>query len=773
MNVTMRTLLRVLPILINLLPWTAALAFEPFIVEEIRVEGNERIATGTVFTYLPIERGDRVDRRRIAEAIRALYATGFFDDVRMSRENGILVVTVRERPAIAKITLVGNKDIKSEDLLKGLKEIGLAEGETFDRLALDRVTQELTRQYNNRGKYNVVVKPQVKVLDRNRVEITIDIKEGKAARIKHINIVGNRVFSDEELRRVFELNTTNWLSWYRRDDQYSREKLSGDLEKLASYYFDRGYVDFNVESTQVTISPDRREMYIVINVREGDLYRFGEIRLTGNLILPEEDLRQLVIPKPGEIFSRKETESTAEAIEIVLANIGYAFAEVTPIPEVDREQRKVDVTFLVQPGKRVYVRRIVFRGNQRTDSEVLRRELRQYEGAWYSQAAVDRSKTRLLLTGFFSKVDIETVRVPGTEDQVDLEVIVEERQSGQFQIAAGYSQFAGVILSFSISQNNFLGSGKRVALTAQTNRYVKRLDAIYVDPYFTEDGVSLGHRINYRQLDESQRNLAAYTSDIAEYRLLLGVPFTEYDTVSFNFGIDRRFIEAQRDIAPDVIVDYIERIGRKTFNAWRAEVGWERDSRNRRFNPTRGGYQRLALEATLPGSTVEYFRLNYEMSRFYPLTESLTFYTRFELGYGDGYGKSDALPFFENFVAGGVRSVRGFQDNTLGPVAFSAIAPDIPQPIGGAFLTTATAEIIFPPPFGAAADAVRFSAFFDVGNVFADYKSWDAEELRASTGLSLQWQAPVGPIIINVARPVRKKPGDRTETIQFAFGDFF
>ncbi len=520
----MRTLLRILPFLLALLPWRAPLAFEAFTVEEIRVEGNERIATGTVFTYLPIERGDRVDRRRIAEAIRALYATGFFDDVRMSREGGILVVQVRERPAIAKITLVGNKDIKSEDLLKGLKEIGLAEGETFDRLALDRVTQELTRQYNNRGKYNVAVKPQVKTLDRNRVEITIDIKEGKAARIKHINIVGNQVFSDEELRKVFELNTTNWLSWYRRDDQYSREKLSGDLENLASYYFDRGYVDFNVESTQVSISPDRREMYIVINVREGELYRFGQIRLTGELILPEEDLRMLLIPKEGEVFSRQQTESTAEAMEIVLANIGYAFAEVTPIPEIDREARKVDVTFLVQPGKRVYVRRIVFRGNQRTDSEVLRRELRQYEGAWYSQAAVDRSKTRLLLTGFFSKVDIETARVPGTEDQVDLEVIVEERQSGQFQIAAGYSQFAGVILSFSISQNNFLGSGKRVALTAQTNRYVKRLDAVYVDPYFTEDGVSLGHRINYRELDESQRNLAAYTSDIAEYRLLLGVP---------------------------------------------------------------------------------------------------------------------------------------------------------------------------------------------------------------------------------------------------------
>ncbi len=748
-------------------------AVDPFVVEDIRIDGIERISAGTVFTYLPIERGDRIDRARSAEALRALYRTGFFSDVSLERQGNILVVKVQERPSISKITLVGNKDIKSEDLLRGLSEIGLSEGETFDRLALDRVTQELTRQYNNRGKYNVSIRPQVKDLERNRVEITITVSEGKAAKIKHINIVGNTVFDDKELMKQLELDTTNWLSWYRRDDQYSREKLTGDLEALTSYYLDRGYVDFNVESTQVSISPDRRDMYVVVNVREGERYDFGSIRLTGDLVLPEEDLMALMVPKTGETFSRRQTEITSEAISIVLANIGYAFAEVTPIPEVDRENRTVDITFLVEPSKRVYVRRINFRGNHRTEDEVLRRELRQFEGAWYSQAALDRSKVRLQRTGYFGKVDVETPRVPGSEDQVDIDITVEERQSGQFQIGVGYSQVSGVLLNFSISQANFLGTGNRVAFTAQTNRFVKRIDAFYLDPYFTDDGVSLGYSITYRELDQAQRNIASFTSDLAEFKALFGIPITETDTVNFFVGIDNNFINAQRGSAPDVIVDYIDRVGHKTFKSWRAEVSWARDTRNRFFNPTRGGLQRLALEATLPGSTVEYFRFNYQFARYFPLTSNLTFLTNVELGYGDGYGNSDELPFFENFLAGGVRSVRGFEDNTLGPVAFTESAPDFPQPIGGAFLTTATAELIFPTPFGAASETTRFSAFLDVGNVFENFDAWEASELRASAGLSFQWQAPVGPIIINLARPVRKKDGDRTESIQFSFGDVF
>jgi outer membrane protein insertion porin family len=753
-----------------------AAAMDPFVVEDIRIDGIERISAGTVFTYLPIERGDRIDRTRAAEAVRALYRTGFFSDVSLERQGNILVIKVQERPSISKITLTGNKDLRTEDLMRGLADIGLTEGETFDRMALDRVTQELTRQYNNRGKYNVSIRPQVRDLDRNRVEVTITISEGKASKIKHINIVGNTVFDDKELRKQFELDTTNWLSWYRRDDQYSREKLSGDLESLTAYYLDRGYVDFNVESTQVSISSDRREMYVVVNVREGEVYQFGDIRLTGDLVLPEEDLRMLLIPKTGETFSRRQTEITAESISIVLANIGYAFAEVLPIPEIDRDSRKVNMTFLVDPGKRVYVRRINFRGNHRTEDEVLRREMRQFEGAWYSQAAVDRSKIRLQRTGFFSKVDVETPRVPGSEDQIDIDITVEERQSGQFQIGIGYSRVSGTLLSFSISQSNFLGTGNRMSLTTQANRFVKRIDAFYLDPYFTDDGVSLGYSLTYRELDQAQRNIAAFTSDVIEFKTLFGIPITETDTVNSFLGVDSNFIRAQRHFAPDVIVDYLDRVGRFTFKSWRAEASWARDTRNRFFNPTRGGLQRIALEATLPGSTAEYYRLNYQFARYFPLTQNLTFLTSVEIGYGDGYGNSDELPFFENFLAGGVRSVRGFEDNTLGPQAdVTDVGGNVifTQPIGGAFLTTGTAELIFPTPFGGASETTRFSVFVDVGNVYSDFKSWEASELRASTGLSFQWQAPVGPIIINLVKPVRKKDGDRTETIQFSFGDVF
>src|SRR5688572_14963666 len=396
------------------------LAFDPFVVSDIRIDGLSRISAGTVFTYLPIEKGDRVDRGAAAEAIRALYKTGFFKDVQVSRQGDILVVTVIERPAISRIAIAGNKDIKTDDLMKGLSEIGLTEGETYDRLQLDKMVQELTRQYNNRGKYNVSIKPYVRELDRNRVDVTITIAEGKAAKIRHINVVGNEAFDDETIREDWESDTSNWLSWYSRDDQYSREKLSGDLEKLTSFYQDRGYVDFNVESTQVSISPDKKEIFITAGVREGEVYTISETKLSGDLILGEESLRPLIFSLPGETFSRQKLERSADAITAVLSNIGYAFAEVTPIPEVNREDRTVAVNFFVAPGKRVYVRRIEFEGNTRTQDEVLRRELRQFEGAWFSQAAVDRSKVRLGRLGFFKNVTVETPKVPGAEDQVDL-----------------------------------------------------------------------------------------------------------------------------------------------------------------------------------------------------------------------------------------------------------------------------------------------------------------------------------------------------------------
>jgi len=781
-----------------------ARAFDAFVANDIRVDGLSRISAGTVFSYLPIEKGDRVDRPRAGEAIRALYKTGFFRDVQLSRQGQILVVTVVERPAISKIAIEGNKDIKDEDLLRGLREVGLSEGETFDRLQLDRLTQELTRQYNNRGKYNVTIKPTIKELDRNRVEITIDIVEGKAAKIKHINLVGNSKFTDDDIREDFEQNDSNWLSWYSRDDQYSREKLSGDLEKLQSFYQDRGYVDFNVESTQVAISNDKKEIFITANVREGEIYAISEIKIAGDLILEESELRRLVISAPGETFSRRKLEATAEAMTKVLANIGYAFADVSPVPQLDKENRTVAVTFFVNPGKRVQVRRINFQGNTRTQDEVLRREMRQFEGAWFSQAAIDRSKIRLQRLGFFKTVEIETPRVTGSDDLIDVNVKVEEQSSGAFQFGLGYSQLQGLLTSISVTQRNFLGTGNSIGVTAQNNIIAKTFEVSYFKPYFTDDGLSIGYNVGYRELDQGEANTASYTSDIANGEVIFGVPLTETDTVQLSLGIDRNRLTTIDGLTPNTLIDFlVAELGdrernpcldlpdaggvlpqtcqnpgdnrRWTINTWTAKAFWARDSRNKFFAPTRGAFQRFGAEVAMPGSDLEFYKITYQAARYFPVNSWITLLARGEVNYGDGYGDTDGLPFYENFYAGGTRDVRGFQDNTLGPcdATLLSFGGDC-QPLGGAFKTTSSLEMIFPTPFAKRnEDSTQISAFFDVGNVFTDFNAWDAGELRGSVGFSFKWQAPVGPIVVNIAAPLNKKDGDRTETLQFSFGNTF
>ena len=781
-----------------------ARAFDAFVANDIRVDGLSRISAGTVFSYLPIEKGDRVDRQRAGEAIRALYKTGFFRDVQLSRQGQILVVTVVERPAISKIAIEGNKDIKDEDLLRGLREVGLSEGETFDRLQLDRLTQELTRQYNNRGKYNVTIKPTIKELDRNRVEITIDIVEGKAAKIKHLNLVGNSKFTDDDIREDFEQNDSNWLSWYSRDDQYSREKLSGDLEKLQSFYQDRGYVDFNVESTQVAISNDKKEIFITANVREGEIYAISEIKIAGDLILEESELRRLVISAPGETFSRRKLEATAEAMTKVLANIGYAFADVSPVPQLDKENRTVAVTFFVNPGKRVQVRRINFQGNTRTQDEVLRREMRQFEGAWFSQAAIDRSKIRLQRLGFFKTVEIETPRVTGSDDLIDVNVKVEEQSSGAFQFGLGYSQLQGLLTSISVTQRNFLGTGNSIGVTAQNNIIAKTFEVSYFKPYFTDDGLSIGYNVGYRELDQGEANIASYTSDIANGEVIFGVPLTETDTVQLSLGIDRNRLTTIDGLTPNTLIDFlVAELGdrernpcfdlpdaggvlpetcqnpgdnrRWTINTWTAKAFWARDSRNKFFAPTRGAFQRFGAEVAMPGSDLEFYKITYQAARYFPVNSWITLLARGEVNYGDGYGDTDGLPFYENFYAGGTRDVRGFQDNTLGPcdATLLSFGGDC-QPLGGAFKTTSSLEMIFPTPFAKRnEDSTQISAFFDVGNVFTDFNAWDAGELRGSVGFSFKWQAPVGPIVVNIAAPLNKKDGDRTETLQFSFGNTF
>lgn len=792
-----------------------AFAFDPFVVSDIRIDGLSRISAGTVYNYLPINKGDQLTNDGAQRAIRALYQTKFFSDVEFDREGNILVIKVVERPSIAKLSLRGNKDIKTDDLKKGLKEIGLTEGETFDRLALDNVQQELIRQYYNRGKYNVSVDPHVTRLDRNRVAVEIEIREGKAAKIKELNILGNHAFTDKQIRDGFESNTSNWMSWYSKDDQYSREKLSGDLEKLQSYYMDRGYADFGVDSTQVAIAPDKRAMYIDASIKEGEIYKVADVKLLGELILPEATMRQLVYVKAGETFNRAAVEASSKAIKAVLANIGYAYAKVTPIPKLDKEKRTVDLTLYVEPGQRVYVRRVVFQGNTRTEDGVLRREMRQLEGSWYSQAAIDRSKVRLQRLGYFKKVDVDKKLVPGTQDKVDVTVKVEEQSAGSMQFGIGYSQYSGIILNASVSQNNLFGSGDSFSISGERSTYYTRLGLNYYNPYLTDSGIGIGYSASYSKTDYGNTDFANYATSAKSFSTYLGIPISETDGLRVGLGISSNKVNLFPGYSPLVLIDYQNEIGNKTIHTWTGTLGWNHDTRNGYWAPTRGGLISASTDVALPGSTVQYWKLSTEANHYWPIGKGFVLYLDGQIGYGKTYGKNgitddayDALaaaskadnpnqghiitdmrqdlPFWQNYYAGGVRDVRGFQDNTLGPrVCIDGSAPNASgmcgngayyaQPIGGSFKVLGTAQVFLPLPFLKDVNTARVSWFMDVGNVYKDYKSFDASELRASTGISLQWQAPIGPLIISLAVPFRSKDADRhyEERIQFTFGSQF
>ncbi|MGB6028625.1 MAG: outer membrane protein assembly factor BamA [Rhodanobacter sp.] len=790
-----------------------AYAFEPFVISDIRIDGLSRIAAGTVYNYLPVNKGDRLTNAEAARAIRALYQTKFFSDVELDRDGNILVIKVVERPSIAKLNIRGNHDIKTDDLKKGLKQTGISEGETFDRLAIDGVQQELIRQYYNRGKYNVSVEPHVTRLDRNRVAIDIEIREGKAAKIREINILGNHAYTDKQIRDDFESGTPNLMSWYSKNDQYSREKLSGDLEKLQSYYMNRGYADFGVDSTQVSISPDKRNMYIDASIKEGDIYKVTDVKLLGDLILPEKTMRQLVFVKEGDIFNRGAIENSSKAIKAVLSNIGYAYAKVTPIPKLDKDKHTVDLTMYVEPGQRVYVRRVIFSGNTKTEDNVLRREMRQLEGSMYSQAAIDRSKIRLQRLGYFKKVDIDKKLVPGSQDQVDVSVKVEEQAAGSMQFGIGYSQYAGIILNASLSQNNLFGSGDSFSVSGSRSTYQTSFGANYYNPYLTDNGIGIGYSVNYSKTDYGNTDYANYSTSAKGFSTYLGIPISETDGVRVGLGISSNKVNLFPGYSPRDLIDYQNQLGNKTIHSWTGTLGWNHDTRNGFWAPTRGGLLQAQADVALPGSTVQYWKLTAEANHYWPIGKGFVLYLDGQVGYGKTYGKNGIsddqfavlkaateaqrgagyvmpdlrqdFPFFANFSAGGVRDVRGFQDNTLGPrVCIDGSSPDArgnclgaywAQPIGGSFKVLGTAELYLPLPFLKDINTARVSLFTDVGNVYRDYQSFDASTLRASAGVSLHWQAPIGPLIISLAVPFRSQPSDGhyEERIQFTFGSQF
>jgi len=754
------------PLLLLCLLLVSSWAYADFVIEDIRVEGLQRISAGTVFNYLPVSVGSTLKEQDYPEIIRSLFKTGFFTDVNLERDGNTLVITVVERPAIAEINISGNKDINTDELKKKLKEIGFAEGQVFDRALLDKVQQELLAQYYSRGKYAIKINTQVKPLERNRVAIDLDISEGKAARIKQINIVGNEAFTEAELLKNFKLSTNGWFSFITKDDQYSKQKLTADIETLRSFYLDRGYLKFNVESTQVSITPDKQDIYITINISEGKPFTIKDVRLTGKTIIPQEELRKLIKIEPGDTFSRSNITKAAQKISDRLGEDGYAFANVNTAPELDDAHNQVGLVFNVDPGNRVYVRRITFKGNSKTQDEVLRRELRQLEGAPYSTKALKRSKERLQRLRYVESVESETPRVPGANDQVDVNYTVVERPSGSLIFGIGYGQGAGVLLNASLNQDNFLGTGNTFNLNFNNSKISTNYSLAFNDPYYTIDGISRGYRLYYTKINADQANLARYTLDGYGGEINFGFPLNEYDTLYTSLGLEHININTNSD-TPEEIVKYLQDQG-SSYNQLRWKTSWTRDSRNRIIFPDRGSLNRLAGEIAVPPSDLDFYKLTYTHHTYFPITSNLIFNIGGDIGYGNGYGNTKDLPFFENFYAGGISSVRGYKANTLGPLYKSNNDPS-----GGDFKTIGNAELSFPAPFMENSSNVRLYTFFDAGNVFSLNSGQDLESdnilLHFSTGAGFQWFTPIGPFTVSYGIPLNKGNA-KAQPFQFLLG---
>ncbi len=746
-----------------LLTRAAVVVADDFIIEDIRVEGLQRLSPGTVFSYLPLQVGDRFDSRASSEAIRALFKTGFFKDVRLTRSGDDLIVHVIERPFIGSITLDGNKDLKTDDLLKGLKDVGLAAGKVFNRQVLDKVEQELRRQYYSHGKYGVKIDSVVTPLPRNRVAIQINISEGVVARIKQINIVGNHAFDEKVLLEGFELKTPGLLSFYTKDDQYSKPKLAADLERLRSYYLDRGYIQFDIESTQVSITPDKKEIYVTINIKEGDLFHLSEVRLAGDLVVAPDVLIPLVLVGPGEIFSRKRATETSKALTEELGNEGFAFANVNMVPDINAADKTVVLTFFVDPGKRVYVRRVNIQGNTKTRDEVIRREVRQMEAAWSSTSEIERSKVRLNQLGYFEEVNVETPAVPGSPDQIDVNYSVTERSAGNLSAGVGFSQTQGIIFNASVTQENVLGSGKRINFNFNNGDVSTIYQLGYLNPYFTINGVSFGWDISYVSTDAGQANIASYLTDVADTGINFGYPLNEFDRLRFTANLRYTSLKTFDD-SPLEVRAFILRHG-NTFTSTPLSIGWSHDSRDRAVFSTSGGVQTLSALGTVPGLDLEYYKINYRVKYFFPIASDLTLSLSGDIAYGGGYGGTVGLPFFENYFAGGIQSVRGYKDNTLGPKDIFG------NPLGGDSKLLGSIELFFPVPFMKDNKSIRLGAFVDAGNVFES--SIQLGGLRYSAGLSASWLSPFGALTVSAAVPINASDGDQTQAFQFSFGSGF
>jgi outer membrane protein insertion porin family len=777
----------------------SALSQDDFVVRDMRVEGLQRISEGTVFNYLPINIGDRVDPIRVQEAIRALYQQGLFDDIEIRHDGDTLIVAVHERPSIESFTIEGNKDIKTEDLTESLRGVGLAKGRTFDQSVLEEVSSFLREQYYDRGKYGVVVNTSVLERPNNTVGVRIDVVEGDRAKIRQVNLVGNQAFEEKDIREGFELDTANWLSWIRQDDRYSKEALEGDLELLRSYYMDRGYADFRVDSTQVAISPNKKDIFVTIGIHEGDLYTISDVKLVGDMAIPEQILRAFVMAAPGSVFNQNLLSQSAELMNFRLGEQGYANSEVEPVPTLNHETKEAEITFYVDSKSRVYVRRINFNGIDEVDDEVLRREMRQMESSYLSNLLVDRSKVRLQRLAYVESVEVNNTPVPGSPDLVDVDFDIEYRMPGQFSGGVGYSESQKLMLNGSIVHTNFLGSGNRVALEAISGRFQKLYSLSHSDPYRSMDGIRRTVSINFRDTTQFTSASSDFSTTSAGATIDYGYPISEYQSVSLGLSYQHAELLASssstqqaQDWVRNNGTPFVEQTGTgftffgTEFDTFELIAGWTFDSRNRSLFANRGTRQQVILGLAVPGSDVEYFSARYNFTKYIPLwSNKWVVRLNTELAISQAMGDTTAAPPYKQYYGGGPQSVRGYKESYLGP------RDSFGNPYGGNVLVAGQAELILPLPDKWASQA-RASLFYDIGNVFntgevnftdklgspIEYKP-EFDDLRTSVGIAVQWLAPLGLFRFSYAYPLNEYTGndryfgDELERFQFSIGQAF
>ncbi|MDA7600919.1 MAG: outer membrane protein assembly factor BamA [SAR86 cluster bacterium] len=777
---------------------------EKWLVEDIRISGLQRVSAGSIFNVLPLAVGDNVDSYDLQNAAKVVFKTGQFDDIQVGRDGNTLILSITERPSIASIELDGNKAIKTEDLIKGLNEAGLSQGQVFKRSILNGLAQEIQRQYVSQGRYGALVEVDTESKPRNRVALNIEIEEGEVAVISNINLVGNKTFADEEILEIFELGTGGWFSFITNDDRYSREKLKGDIESLTSFYKNRGYVEFKLDSSQVTITPDKQSVFITLNITEGETYEIGEINIAGDLPIEEAVLRSLILVQPGDIFSQYYVTETEEIFTNILGNEGYSFAEINGVTDVNDETGKVDLTFYVDPQQRTYVRRIVFKGNKRTHDVVLRREMRQMEGAWASNNLIENSKLRLERLGYFKEVESEEIPVAGVSDQIDVEFSVEEEFSGSVGGSLGYGAY-GLVLGLNYNENNAFGTGKAIGIGINDSTWQRSYSFNYGEPYYNIDGVSRGYNAYFRASDYGQFNIASYTSDAFGAGIQFGLPISDIERIGLNLNYDNTEIDTGSTPASQIIA-FTASEGTK-FEVLKSQFIWSKISLNRGLFPTAGQSQAFALQLAIPGSSLTYAKATYRHKYFKPIFGgNIIFGLRGEIGVLEPYGDTEIAPFFEHFYSGGISSVRGFKQNTLGPRATPSlyylgsdgnpILDDNGNPIanpyayydndrsiGGAYLVEAGFDFIFKLPFIEDQRSMRSSFFIDIGNVFSkdcgneliniNCSELDLAELRYSYGIGATWITQLGPMSVAISKPTNAGPLDETESFQFEIGTQF